>query len=98
MINELLENPSDAGFFGRSESVSIEKRTNPALLVRADLGFSPPQFPIEPYLSFGISSLLNPVAFDHPALTTTDFGTALWYLSVGARWRFTTGAQFHGEE
>ena len=48
MINELIENPSDAGFFGRSESVSIEKRTNPALLICYPRGLFRSSEPVGP--------------------------------------------------
>lgn len=92
-INQFVENPSNATFLQRTESVVHERRTNPSLLAKADLGFSPPRFPLEPYLSVGVSALLDPIETDHMALVAPEFGAALWYISLGARWRFSTAEQ-----
>lgn len=93
-INEFIENPSDAQFFERSDSAIIENQINPVLLAKADLGFSPPRFPFEPYISIGFSSLLNPVKTNHPSVDSSNFGKTLRHYSIGIRWRFSSQDQF----
>ena len=76
-MNELSEGPLDATPFDRSENVVLERRTTAALLVRGDVGFAPRQFPLESFLSIGISAMLDPVSFEHERLTDSEFGAAV---------------------
>ncbi|WP_412061122.1 hypothetical protein [Rubrivirga sp. IMCC45206] len=96
VVNDLIEMPADAGSFDRSETTSLDRRTNAAALARIDLGFSPKLFPFEPFATVGVSAMLDPVAFDHPALVSNEFGTAVQYVAAGFRYRWTTADQYNG--
>lgn len=96
VVNELTETPDDAGVLDRTETAVLDRRTNAALLARLDLGVSPGLFPFEPFVTVGVSAMLDPVAFEDPALLSDEFGTGVFFGAAGVRYRFSTASHYGG--
>lgn len=87
-IHSLVEVPSESAIYDRSEASELAMQTNPAAMLRVDLGFSPHLFPIEPYLSAGMTAVLDEVSFQSEQFGTA-IGTKTWFMSIGVRYRYT---------
>ncbi|CAA9308520.1 MAG: hypothetical protein AVDCRST_MAG68-1056 [uncultured Gemmatimonadetes bacterium] len=60
--------------------------SNVYMLLKADLGVAPPAFEFEPVVSVGYMTFFEDMTYTDDAISS-NAGRALWYASVGLRWR-----------
>ena len=77
MYSSLIE----SGSYG--VSASVEEAASVSVFVKVDVGVTPVRYPVEPYVSFGIFSIMN-----KRSPINDIVGGGLWCGTIGVRYRF----------
>lgn len=87
-MHRLVAVPESSTLYDRSRYDEVTMNTNVAFMAQLDVGLSPHLYSIEPYMSIGITKMLNDISYQSENINS-NLGSDFWQLTLGVRYRFT---------